>query len=162
MKTIIRITLSLLVTAITLVIIGSLAVLFLVDPNEYRDDLASLVEDQTGREFTIEGELSLNVFPCCSVAIGKTSLSNPPGFESSKFIQVESASVSLALLPLITERRLQVGELSLDGVDATLITLADGTTNWDFGDGSADEAEEPATDGQAADLEALNIAGLEK
>ena len=33
-----------------------------IDPNDYRDDIETLVAEQTGRTLTIEGELELSVW----------------------------------------------------------------------------------------------------
>ncbi len=46
-----------------LVVIGDLALVLLVDPNDYRDDIAKLVEQKTGRPLEIRGKLGLKLFP---------------------------------------------------------------------------------------------------
>jgi uncharacterized protein involved in outer membrane biogenesis len=52
---------------------------FVFDPDDYREVVADLVHEQTGRKLEIDGDLSINVLPCCSVSLRETRLSNPPG-----------------------------------------------------------------------------------
>ena len=80
MKTLLRWIIGLAVTLLLLGIATGLAVTFLFDPNDYKDDIAALVSEQTGRPFSIEGELNLKAFPCCGVKLGPLTLGNPPGF----------------------------------------------------------------------------------
>src|SRR5918994_1035552 len=48
---------------IGLIVIGLVLVVVFVDPNDYRDDIEKLVEEKTGRELTLSGDLKLSVFP---------------------------------------------------------------------------------------------------
>ena len=50
-----------LVTALVVTVVAAAIIIPLViDPNDYRDEIASQVEKATGRELTIAGELSLS------------------------------------------------------------------------------------------------------
>ena len=93
---------------LALSVLLSVALLILVDPNDYRDEISAAVNEQTGRTLSIDGDLSLKTFPCCGVSLGPLSLSNPEGFEDRDFASVESASVSVRLWPLITRQQLLV------------------------------------------------------
>ncbi len=104
--------------------------LFFVEPNDYRDEIAQAVEEQTGRQLNIDGDLSLNLVPCCAISLGRTTLSNPPGFEAPHFASVDSARLGLQLWPLITRRELRIAELKLEGLDVEILRLADGAENW--------------------------------
>ena len=52
-----------------------------VDPNDYKQDIARAVQDRTGRQFDIRGDLEVSVFPWLGVEAGGVSLSNPAGFD---------------------------------------------------------------------------------
>ena len=41
----------------------SVIVMIMFDPNDYKDEIAEAVTEQTGRTFSIEGDLSLKAFP---------------------------------------------------------------------------------------------------
>ncbi len=130
MKMLFKLGLGLLVVIVVglALLVGGL--LFFVEPNDYRDEIAQAVEDQTGRQLTIDGDLSLNVVPCCAISLGRTTLSNPPGFETPNFASVDSARLGLQLWPLITRRELRIAELKLEGLDVEIVRLADGSENW--------------------------------
>ena len=141
-----------------------------IDPNDYREEIAALVEDSTGRTLTIEGDLDLQVFPCCGVRLGPLELSNPPGYDSDRMLRVENAAISVRLLPLILRQELAVGMITLEGLDLALITRADGSSNMDFTSpdqsGSAGAVPEGAASAAAAEssesasLNALDIDGI--
>jgi AsmA protein len=68
-----------LVGALALLIIVAAAVLpMVVDPNDYKDNIAKAVEANTGRNLAIEGDIGLPVFRWLAVKIGPTRLP-PPG-----------------------------------------------------------------------------------
>lgn len=134
------------------------AVVVLVDPDDYRDRIAAAVRDATGRELVLGGPLALDLWPCCSLAFADASLGNPPGFPAEPFVRVRNASLGLRLWPLLTARRVEVGRITLAGLDARLVTLADGRSNYDFG-GDAGEAGRGAGAADGPPL-TLDLAGI--
>ncbi len=141
-----------------------LAVTVLVDPNDYRDRIAELVEQKTGRSLSIAGDLSLKLFPCCGIGIGETSLSNPGGFGDSPFVSIDQARIGLKLWPLLFERKLEIGEVKLSGLQLDLVRRADGTVNWEFPSTELDaeqapEAEQSGNE-QGPELTDLSVAGI--
>jgi AsmA protein len=118
-----------------------------VDPNDYREQIARAVEEETGRSFEIEGEISLSVFPWLGLEVGGMRLGNPPGFGDQPFAEIGSAAVGARLFPLLS-RRLEVSTLRLDGLRVHLVRLRDGSDNWsDLGGAEAAPAE-PRTAGE--------------
>ncbi len=94
---------------LVLIVVAGLLVALLVDPNDYRDEIAQAVEDATGRELTIEGDLSLSVFPWVAIEVGRTQLGNAEGFGDEPFASFERASLSVKLIPLLFRREISVG-----------------------------------------------------
>lgn len=135
---------------VVLAVVLTIALQVFIDPNEYRDEISLAVEDATGRQLAIEGELSLQTFPCCGVRLGPLQLSNPQGFPEGHFARVENAAVSVRLLPLILSQELAVGDVELDGLDLVLISRADGSVNWEFADAAAATPEESAVPEESA------------
>ncbi|MGI9290138.1 MAG: AsmA family protein, partial [Gammaproteobacteria bacterium] len=138
-----------------------------IDPNDYRGDIEAAVEDATGRQLMIRGDLSLQTFPCCGVSLGPLQLSNPEGFLSREdkghFAKVENAAVSVRLLPLILSQEIAIGDVELDGLDLVLISRKDGAVNWEFAEGAAPEAVEdlPAEEASAGGAPVdLAVAGI--
>jgi len=98
------------------------------DPNKYKGDLIDVVRKETGRTLTIEGEIHLTFFPKIGVALGPTQLSERDS--KDEFAGVDDLRVALALLPLLS-KRIVVDEVVVDGLRATLVKHADGSTNID-------------------------------
>lgn len=123
------------VTAIALAIVVGLflvlilALPFIIDPNQYKDEIVQLVKDKTGRELRIDGEIGVTVFPWLGVELNKLSLSNAPGFGATPFASVEQAVVRIKLLPLL-RKEIRAGKVRLRGVNANLAKNAQGVSNW--------------------------------
>ena len=140
-----------------LVIVALLLIVLFVDPNDYRDDIERIVEQKTGRELALDGELKLSVFPWLALETGPASLGEAPGFGDEPFVSIQGARVSARLLPLL-RGKLEVGTVRLSGARIRLITDEQGRTNWsDLG--SQDEAQAPTGDTTPAELP--TIAGLQ-
>ncbi len=144
MKSLLRYLFILAGTVVVLLLAFSLAVLLFVDPNDYREDIVEALNEETGREFSLSGELSLGVFPCCSVRTAGISVANPPGWPEGDFARIDSAEVSLQLWPLISRRELRVGQVAISGLMLNLISRRDGSVNWEFA--TAEEPEESDPD----------------
>ncbi len=115
---------------VALIIVAILLVVLLVDPNDYRDEIAQRVQDATGREFTIEGDLSLSVFPWVAIEVGRTELGNAEGFGDEPFASFERASLSVKLIPFLFSRELSVGTAELESLRVNLAVDANGRSNW--------------------------------
>ncbi|MCG5515308.1 MULTISPECIES: AsmA family protein [unclassified Ectothiorhodospira] len=110
------------------VLVGFLLVT--VDPNDYKDRISEVVEEQTGRTLVISGDIGLSVFPRLGLELGEATLSNAEGFEEAHFARVGEVDVAVALLPLL-RRELQVQQVRLEGLELNLARDADGRANWD-------------------------------
>ena len=142
---------------IGLIAIALVLVVMFVDPNDYRDDIEKLVEEKTGRELTLSGELKLSVFPWIALETGAASLGDAPGFGPEPFVSIREARVGVRLLPLLSGK-VEVGNVRLDGARIRLITDESGRDNWaDLGKDEQTEAPQPAQ----APTEVPTIASLE-
>ncbi len=145
---------------IAIVIVAAIAFRLFFDPNDYRDNISEAVQDATGRELVIEGDLSVSIFPWLAVEMGSTTLGNAEGFGPEPFARFDSARLSVRLMPLILRREIAVGTASLDALVLNLAVNGSGVTNWDdlaaAGDAAADtETEEVST------TAVFDIAGVE-
>jgi AsmA protein len=128
---------GILVGVIVVLIVGVIvAVTLLFDPNDYKSQITDAVAQATGRTLTLEGDLGLDFFPRIAVAVGAASLSNAEGFGDAPFARIESARISLEILPLIFGS-VSIGEVSLDGLRLSLARNARGVNNWQDLGGSA-------------------------
>ena len=150
--------------ALALLVLAIIVLPMVVDPNDYKPQISQAVESATGRSLMIEGDLDLSVFPWLGLAIGRTELSNAPGFGEQPFARVDEVQVRVKLLPLLS-RELVMDTVVLKGLQVSLQTDARGRTNWTdlSGGGQPGTAETPASSGDAAvpALAGLAIGGIE-
>ena len=133
------------VAVVALLVLLVVAIILLVDPNDYRDDIGRIVEEQTGQELVIEGDIRLSFLPWLGLDLGRTRLENREGFGDDPFVSIESAGIAVKLMPLL-RREVVLDTIRLDGLRANLIVNEDGDANWDL-DLPADDdtaADEPA------------------
>jgi AsmA protein len=105
---------------------GILAATF--NPNDYKPLLIRLVQEKKQRTLTIPGQIKLSFFPRLGADLGQVSLSEHKG--SAEFAAVDSAKVSLALLPLLS-RQLVVDHIRIDGMRANIKRYKGGSSNFD-------------------------------
>ena len=145
---------------IGLFLLIGLAVSLFFDPNDYRDELATQVQEQSGRELEIDGDLKLSIFPWLAVEVGPARLSDAPGFGAQPFAEIQGARAGIRLLPLLS-RRVEISELRLDGLRLRLITDKQGKTNWaDLAGEGGDQTPDAGLDGAGPDLDALSIGSI--
>ncbi len=123
------------------------AVLVLVDPNDYRDDISRLVKENTGQELVIEGDIRLSFFPWLGLDLGRTRFENREGFGDQPFAQIDSVGIAVELLPLL-RREVVMDVVRLDGLLVHLVVNEQGDANWELdlpesADDVVDEAPPP-------------------
>lgn len=106
--------------------IGLIAATF--NPNDYKPLIIRLVQEKKQRTLAIPGEIKLSFFPKLGADLGRVSLSEHNG--SAEFAAVDSAKVSLALIPLLS-KQLVVDHVKIDGLRANIRRNQDGSTNVD-------------------------------
>ncbi|HVJ29769.1 MAG TPA: AsmA family protein, partial [Gammaproteobacteria bacterium] len=136
---------------VVLFVVVAIAVSLLFDPNDYKGEIAAAVQKATGRQLTLDGDLELAVFPTIRIAVGGATLSNAPGFGDEPMARIGSATLSLALLPLLAQR-IEISQARLEGLELNLARNRSGANNWqDLGGGGAQAQEPaPAADGGAS------------
>lgn len=146
----------------SLFVIAAVLLAVMVDPNKYKGDITRLVKEKTGRELLFDGDVKLTFFPRLGVQTGGVSLGNAPGFGDKPFTRIQSASVSIKILPLLTGR-VEVGRVSLEGLEVHLVRDAQGRASWTdfFGLDEPQKKDEATTpDSGPSGLEGLNLNGL--
>jgi len=148
-----------------LLLLLAAAIMLLVDPNDYRDDITAVVRDATGRELNIEGDLSLSLFPWLGLSLGETRLSNVVGEDTkNNFARVKSVDINVKLLPLL-QQRIEMKTLYLRGLRMNLQRSADGRNNWEDllaapGDDTRRPAKNLAKEPANSPVLALTIGGI--
>jgi AsmA protein len=146
---------------VVVLVAGAIAYIALTfDPNAYKPQIIQAVKDSKQRTLKLDGDIKLFFFPNIGISLGKVSLSE---FQSEQeFASVESASVSLKLLPLLF-KRLVVDEVAVSGVKAQLVKYKNGKTNLDdlLSKDSAPAASMPASAPAASSPMEFDIASVQ-
>ena len=160
----------LVVVLIALVAIAAVVLPMVIDPNDYKAEIATAVEKQTGRTLTIAGDITLSVFPWLGLDIGPTQFSNAAGFDEPSMASMEAVQVRVKLLPLL-RKQLEVDKVRLSGLRLYLARDKQGQTNWadlaatpesDAAGKPQDKpAADPVDDAKSTGLDSLVIGGIE-
>ncbi len=122
-----------LITIASLVLLAVIAIsslLFFIDPNHYKDEISQQVYKTTGRQLSINGNISWSIFPGIGLTVNDVVVSNAPGFGPNPFAKLNRAEVSVKLLPLLS-KRIETGTIMVNGLQLNLQRHANGETNWD-------------------------------
>ena len=130
MKKLIKLIFGLLVLLFVVIVAAVVILPLVINPNDYKPQIIEAVKQQTGRDLVIEGDIGLSVFPKVGLDLGKTSLSNAPGFEAASFAKMEAVNIQVALMPLL-DQKVEMDEIVLQGLALNLQRNKQGVTNWD-------------------------------
>jgi AsmA protein len=154
-------------------IIGALLLLFVIaaiafflffDPNDFREEIAQAVKEETGRDLVIDGEVSLQLFPWLAVEVGHATLGNAEGFGDEPFAEFDRAELSVRVLPLLLRQEVAVGAAVLDALRLNLEVDSSGRSNWDdfaSADGGIESVDGAATEAQANGGQAFEVSGVD-
>ncbi len=127
---------------VLLLVAAAIILPLVIDPNDFKDEIAAAVESKTGRTLSMEGDIGLSVFPWLGLDVGPVSLSNAPGFSGQPFASIDAVQVRIKLLPLLS-KELEMDTVVLRGLKVSLETDKNGRTNWSDLAGVAESVEEP-------------------
>ncbi len=119
---------------IILIVVGLIAVVavpFFVPTDYLRDQIAQMVKAQTGRDFTVAGEILISFVPNVGVRLGQVILSDPPTMSPGTMLKMDALTVNLRLLPLLF-RQIKVKQFLLERPVFDFRVDRDGRRNWDF------------------------------
>ncbi len=159
-----RIALKLIAFIVIVAVAAAIALPFIIDPNDYKQQISDQVEKTTGRQLTLEGDIGLSVFPWLALELGPLSLSNAKNFTADEFAKVSAAEIRVKLLPLL-KKQLEMDTVILDGLELNLEKNKAGKTNWDdLAQGNSNKAEKKAAPSaeksKAPALAAISVAGV--
>lgn len=149
-----------LISIVVLILLAIVIVPQVFDPNDYRGQISELVQQKTGRDLQLNGDLSVSVFPWLGIRTQGLSLSQPEQIGGA-MVQVETAQLRLKIMPLLS-KRVEIDTVILEQPQLRFITLENGINSLT---GLAEEtAEEQAAEAEPASPEmalALVIQGVE-
>lgn len=144
------------VLALVLLIAGAVAVITMViDPNDYKGEISSLVEKNTGYKVDFNGPLSLKYWPRLALHVEDIVVAGDPAFGDEPLLSVGEASFQMAIIPLFSGR-VEVDSVVLNNTKARLAKNAKGGANWEAqppSAGSSGKSQEKAAENTAPSTE---------
>ncbi|MDZ7789067.1 MAG: AsmA family protein [Xanthomonadales bacterium] len=140
-----------------LLVIAVVAAAFLIDPDDYRDELAARASQQLGREVRLEGPMELKFFPWLALDIRDVTVGNPEGFDQAPPLAgIERATASVRVLPLL-RGEIEVGKVTIERAGLHVVTGRDGASNLDGLFAPADSAPDS---GEPTDLSQIRTGAV--
>ncbi|UCF02784.1 MAG: AsmA family protein, partial [Deltaproteobacteria bacterium] len=127
-----KLVLFLVIGLLLLVVVAFTALLF-VDPTIFRGQLEARATAAFGRQFQINGPISLEHSLRPRIVLEDITIGNPAWASGEYFTRVEKIGVQVALLPLL-RGDLTVLDLLFTGVEVFIEEGPDGANNYTFGD----------------------------
>jgi AsmA protein len=129
-----------------IVIFAVAALILLIDPNDYREQITAKASESLAQDLRINGEMSWSFWPSLALQLDQVELDNPDNFERRNMLSADEISVSLELAPLLS-REFVIKRVDLRNADVTIVTRKDGISNLDHILTSSASAESSDEDG---------------
>ncbi|MDQ6951574.1 MAG: AsmA family protein [Mariprofundales bacterium] len=118
------------ITGVVLVVLiaALLAAPFLININNYRQEISSQIEQATGRHFTI-GSIHASLFPWIGLELKDVRMANALGFSSPDFLRAETLQIQLEVMPLL-HKEIVIRRFELIKPEIYLARNSHGEGNW--------------------------------
>ena len=116
---------------VVVVAVVIVAAVFLIPRERIVELAADQVRASTGRELTLEGDLSPSFWPVLGVRTGAVTLSNAPWGETDHLVAANAAEIGVELMPLFSGE-VKVTTLRLVDPVVSLEVNGQGLGNWIF------------------------------
>jgi len=118
-----------LLAIIVLAVIAAIVLPFVLDPNDYKDDIELKVQEKISRPIHLNGEIKWSVFPWLALTFSDVIIENDKGFNDQSLAKIAELSARVKLLPLF-KKEIQVGHIEINGADLQLQINKQGKSNW--------------------------------
>ncbi len=92
---------KLILIVIAVLLLALFAFVATFDANNYKSEIIEQVEEATGRDFTIDGEINLSIFPWVGLKVDDVALGNEKGFKAAQFASIKQLDIRVNVLPLL-------------------------------------------------------------
>lgn len=110
-------------------IIAIFLMMTLINPNNFKSQISSAVQNNTGRTLVINGDIKWSFFPWLGLKVNQIAVGNAPGFGQQPFAQLGEADVDVKLFPLFFGK-VQIGAVTLKDLTVNLTENNQGQNNW--------------------------------
>jgi AsmA protein len=131
---------------VVLLLLVVLILPFMIDGNQYRPTIESMMTDALHRKVDI-GNIRLSILSG-GVSVDNLAIADDPAFGSEPFLKTKEVTVGVELIPLIFSRTLHVTGLTIVQPEVTLLRSNSGT--WNFSSLGAGGSSPSSTGSSAA------------
>ncbi|MET4000644.1 AsmA family protein [Marinobacterium sp. MBR-109] len=110
---------------IALLVAAAIAVVTLVDPNDYKPQIRAAALKQAGIELDIAGDIGWSFYPWLALELNNVGVGYP---EKPSLGQLARAEISVSI-PALLGGQLQMNRILIDGLQLELVQTAEGN-NW--------------------------------
>ncbi len=132
---------------VALLAIAAISLPLFLNADSFRTKIESTLTQSLGRKVTI-GKLNLSVWSGGLVA-ENTTIADDPKFSNQAFIQADSVTIKVELLPLIFDKKLVIQGFAMDSPKIQLLRAANGTWNYSTIGANSQQASQSAETKQA-------------
>jgi AsmA family protein len=137
--------------------VGAVIAVNSLDAGTYAELITSAVEDATGRELKIGGDIDVEIGLTPRIVIEKVSFSNPSWSKEPVMAAADRLEVEIRLIPLLFGD-VKIKRIVLAGAHVNLEQAADGRANWSFEDAATPAAASPtAEEGGLPEIHQIRI-----
>ena len=117
------------VVCIALVAIGLFWASWYIDTDEFREAFSSLLQDATGRNVELGGEIDIALWPGLVLDVEDLNIAESAGFGGGKFAHFDRIRISVRLIPLLSEH-LDIRTIVVEGMELSIVQNSAGQFNW--------------------------------
>src|ERR1700734_4283241 len=132
---------------VALLLIAAVSLPMFLNADSFRTKIESMLTQSLGRKVTV-GKLNLSVWSGGLVA-ENTVVADDAKFSNQPFIQADSVTIKVELLPLIFDKKLVIRGFAMDSPKIQLLRAANGTWNYSTIGGNSQQASQSAETKQA-------------
>ena len=138
------------VLAVAILVAAGAAVLYSIDVNSYRDEIAAEFRKATGRDLVIGGDMDLSISLSPAVVVERAAIANAHWGSRPHMVALERVEAEVELLPLLAGD-IRVTRLILVEPDILLETNSDGLSNWQARPSVDDRSDAPVRSAEMAE-----------
>lgn len=116
---------------VILLLVTLILIPVVINVQRFVPEIESLVEERTGRPFSLGPDFNVTFFPSLSLSFSDMKLGNPPGFSSGEFIKIRTFEARVKVLPLL-RKKIELSRFVVGGLSLNLEKNSSGQNNWNF------------------------------
>jgi|GEM_PF-1754554 len=131
MNKIVKISLITISTIIALIIASLIALMQLINPNDYKEHIQKLAFDKANINLNINGDINWSFYPYLGFNINDTDLTDATtSYKDKPLAKFNNIGIALELLPLF-KKQLNISNVYIDGLNVNIIFDKQGKSNFD-------------------------------